>query len=147
MSVAAVGRPEKLDGEIYAGTKKALLIKQRIHALIGQALDEVDRRRARGKSDVVAKIADAIEKDPLAALRSLQELLPKNDDAASKVPAPTLSMQALFVQAARTVSEIERKGRDAIPPNASLLELVANAEPVPDAEPSSARPEDDRIDW
>src|SRR5262249_29833986 len=82
---ASGGRPVGSGGDVTTGVRNGQLINQRIRALVGQALDEIEHRRSKGKSDVVARLADEIEKNPLAALKSLQELLPK-DDAAGKQP-------------------------------------------------------------
>src|SRR5262245_37932402 len=129
---ASAGRPTGSGGDVTAGVRNGQLINQRIRALVGQALDELERRRAKGRSDVVAKLADQIEKDPITALRSLQDLLPK-DDVAGK--APTLNMQALFVQASREMSESMRNQRDTISPTAPLLDVMPRAEPMRDVEP------------
>jgi hypothetical protein len=138
---AADGRPDKLDAEIYAGTKNGVRAKQRIYALVHQALDEIERRRTKGRGgDVVSKLADEIEKNPLAALHSLQGLLPKDEATAGKTP--TLNLSALFVQAAREVGMMGRNqspgasAHDATTPMASLLELTA--QPVSDTAANDA---------
>ena len=142
---AAAGRPPGSGGDVTAGIKNGQLVNQRIRALVGQALDELERRRASGRSDIVKKIADEVEKGGIAALRSLQELLPK-DDVTGKVQ-PAMTMQALFVQAAREVGQLDRERRDAVTPMASLLELTANVEPEHAAEPPRAARRSDEIDW
>src|SRR5262245_44991870 len=103
---ASAGRPKGLDGELQERSKHGVLINQRIRAIDGQVMDELERRRASGGSDIVAQLADEVEKGGIAALRALQELLPRDEDVAGK--GPTVNFSALFVQAARSMSESER---------------------------------------
>src|SRR5262245_32731798 len=138
------GRPGKRDGQLNEGTKSGMLVRQRIYALIDQALDELNLRKAKGKGDVVATLANEIEKNPLAALKSLQELLPKDADTAGKTQM--LSMQALWVQASRQMAASERDQRDAISSMPPLLDVTPRAEPV--SEPAVvAKSSEPKIDW
>jgi hypothetical protein len=146
---APVGRPPEPRGP-YATQVGGRNTAARVHALVGQILDELDRRRVSGRADIVRRACDEIEKMPaLDALRALRELLPKDADAASKVPA--LSMQALFVNAAREVSMMDiNRSPDASAsfaasaPVASLIELTA--QPVSDPDPATP-PSADAIEW
>jgi hypothetical protein len=47
----------------------------RITALVGQVIDEFDKRKKRGSSDIVALIADEIETGPRGPIAGLKELL------------------------------------------------------------------------
>src|SRR5262249_40611233 len=103
---ALAGRPKGRDGELLERTKHGLLVKQRIRAIVGLVIDELERRRAAGKSDFVAKLADEVEKGGIAAWKSLQELLPRDEDVAGK--GPSLNFATLYVQAARSMGERDR---------------------------------------
>lgn len=144
---AAAGRPPGPHGPnaptIYGRNTAA-----RVHAIVGQILDELERRRVSGRADIVRRACDEIEKMPaLDALRALRELLPKDADPAAK--APVQNNVALFVQAARELAERNQRP-DALAPGASapttsLLELVA--QPVSHAEPASTRADAEDIEW
>src|SRR5215510_1715298 len=146
---ASAGRPKGLDGELLERTKHGVIVNQRIRAIVGQVIDELEKRRAAGRGDFVAKLADEVEEGGLAAWKALQELLPRDADVAGKVPTPTMNLSALFVQAARDLSEMGKRNHEAaISPMASLIELTANAGSAPDAEPAAlAKPLDAEIEW
>jgi hypothetical protein len=70
------------------------ITKNRIYGIASQVLDELDRRNKRGKGDIVARLADEVEKGGLAAWRELAALLPKDDPQ----PAPQQSWSAVWIQ-------------------------------------------------
>jgi hypothetical protein len=81
------------------------LTKQRIHALVGQVIDELEKRRAAGKSDFVKTLADEVEKGGIAAWKALRELLPRDED----VPrgSPTVGIGQLFIAAHKEINRLE----------------------------------------
>jgi len=79
MSRAAQGRPGQQIGPLKEKTVHALATKSRIHALVGQVIDELEKRRAKGKGDYIAKLADEVEKGGISAWKSLKDLLPSDD--------------------------------------------------------------------
>jgi hypothetical protein len=146
-----IGRPPGPHGP-YAATVNGRNTAARVHAIVGQIIDELDRRRASGRTggDIVRRACDEIEKMPaLDALRALRELLPKDADAAGKVQ-PALSMQALFVNAAREVSKMDiHRSPDAmgeaIAPMATIIDVTPQALAPPQEVEHTANPTDD--DW
>src|SRR4029077_6679760 len=82
-SRAAQGRPGQQIGPLKEKTVHAHITKQRIHAIVGQVIDELEDRRRKGKSDYVAKLANEVEKHGLAAWQALRDLLPRDDHATS----------------------------------------------------------------
>jgi hypothetical protein len=97
MTRAAEGRPGKHDGELQDRTVHGLLTKQRIHAIVGQVIDELENRRAAGKRDYVAALADEVEKGGLAALQQLKSLLP--DDAKLPIGGLTMNVNHMYLEA------------------------------------------------
>jgi hypothetical protein len=101
VSRASEGKPGQRNGELQERVVNGLLTKQRIHALVGQVLDELDNRRAAGKGDFVAAIADEVEQGGLAALQQLKALLP--DDAKLPIGGLTMNVNQMFLDAMKTV--------------------------------------------
>lgn len=120
MPRALEGRPGGQVGTLKEKTVHAALTKQRIHAIVGQVIDELEQRRARGKSDYVAKLADEIEQGGLSAWKSLRDLLPPGDPDPTANPGNSLNIGQVFIAAAIKANELEAKRR-------------ANAAPVIDA--------------
>src|SRR5262245_17202210 len=75
MTTAARGRPGRGLAPLKEKTVHAALTKQRIHALVGQVIDELEHRRATGKADYVKALADEVHRGGLAAWKALRELL------------------------------------------------------------------------
>jgi hypothetical protein len=82
--------------------RTAALTKQRIHAIVGQVIDELEHRRATGKSDFVKTLADEVEKGGIAAWKALRELLPRDED----IPrgSPSMSFSQLFIAAHKEIT-------------------------------------------
>ena len=60
MPLALKGKPGRGLGSLKEKTVHAALTKQRIHAIVGQIIDELEHRRATGKADYVKALADAV---------------------------------------------------------------------------------------
>jgi hypothetical protein len=119
MTNALVKRRGQRRGELTAKTEHALATKARIHAIVSQVIDELEKRRARGKSDYVAILANELEAGGLNAWRALRDLLPKDDpDPAGNRP---INFGAFFVNAA---IEASRRTTDAAPPPIDLTSNV-----------------------
>jgi hypothetical protein len=116
MTSALRGRPGQGIGPLKEKTVHAALTKQRLHAIVGQVIDELERRRATGKADYVKALADEVEKGGIAALKALRDLLPRDEDA----PNPGTSFNGLFVLAAKQAAQL--------PGDAPIL--VEEAQPV-----------------
>ena len=71
MPRALEGRPGRQVGTLNEKTVHAAITKARIHAIVGQVIDELEQRRAKGKGDYVAALANEVEEGGLAAWRSL----------------------------------------------------------------------------
>jgi hypothetical protein len=104
------GRPGRSIGPLKEKTVHAALTKQRIHALVGQVIDELEKRRAAGKSDFVKTLADEVEKGGIAAWKALRDLLPRDEVMPSG--SPSVSLSQFFVAAAKRASE---EGKTALP--------------------------------
>ena len=104
MSSAARGRPGRGIGPLKEKTVHAALTKQRIHAIVGQVIDELERRRATGKKDYVKALADEVEKGGIAAWKALRDLLPRDEDVTPGSAQP-VSFSQFFVAAAKEASE------------------------------------------
>jgi hypothetical protein len=102
MTSALRGRPGRGIGPLKEKTVHAALTKQRIHAIVGQVIDELEHRRATGKADYVKALADEVEKGGIAALKALRDLLPRDEDA----PNPGTSFNGLFVLAAKQAAQL-----------------------------------------
>jgi len=79
MTRAACGKPGQQVPALKEKTLHALATKSRIHAIVGQVIDELESRRAKGKSDYVAKLADEVEKGGISSWKALRDLLPAED--------------------------------------------------------------------
>src|SRR5262245_20413048 len=133
MANASRGTPAKVRGE-NAATLHGRATRRRVQAIIGQILDEIEQRRAAGRSDSVSRACAEIEKMPaLDALRALRDLLPADEPAAGK--APTLNIPALFVQVARAAGEQHNRAIASLDPP-GVIDLTANAESPLDTEPA-----------
>jgi hypothetical protein len=119
MTRALKGRPGRQVAPLKEKTIHAALTKQRIHAIVGQVIDELEKRRAAGKGDYVAKLADEVAEGGLAAWKALRDLLPPGDP--DTTGAGTLNIGQIFVAAA-----IESNRRA----NAALPVIDVTAEPV-----------------
>ena len=84
MTTALRGRPGRGIGPLKEKTVHAALTKQRIHAIVGQVIDELEHRRATGKRDYVKALADEVEKGGIAAWKALRDLLPRDDDRSKR---------------------------------------------------------------
>jgi hypothetical protein len=81
--------------------------KGRIHAIVAQVIDELEQRRADGKSDYVAALADNLETGELVAWKALRDLLPR--DELTSGGAANLNLSALFVKVAAEVGARDRQ--------------------------------------
>lgn len=141
MTTAMRGRPGRGVGPLKEKTIHAALTKQRIHAIVGQVLDELEHRRATGKADYVKALADEVQRGGVAGLKSLRDLLPRDEDVPGGHAAP-VSFSQLFVSAAREASRLE-------PPKIALPIIDVVAEPVA-AEPLEAVAEEiatEAVEW
>jgi hypothetical protein len=102
MTTALRGRPGRGIGQLKEKTVHATLTKQRIHAIVGQVIDELEHRRATGKADYVKRLADEVEKGGIAAWKSLRDLLPRDEDT----PSSETSFNGLFVLAAKQAAQL-----------------------------------------
>src|SRR5262245_53204509 len=121
MTTAARGRPGRGMGPLKEKTVHAALTKQRIHAIVGQVIDELERRRATGKKDYIKALADEVEKGGIAALKALRDLLPRDEDV-KPASNPPVSFSQLFVTAAKQASRLT-------PPSNVLPVIDVTAEP------------------
>src|SRR5262249_34378096 len=134
MTSAARGRPGRGVGPLKEKTVHAALTKQRIHAIVGQVIDELERRRGTGKRDYVKALADEVEKEGIAAWKALRDLLPRDEDV-TPAPNPPVSFSQLFVTAAKEASRLEA-------PKTVLPVIDVTAEPVTEDEASV-----EEVDW
>jgi len=65
-------------------------------------IDELEKRRAKGKSVYVAKLADEIEKGGIAAWKSLMDLLPP-DDVQPATDSAQLDFGSVFAAAVKQI--------------------------------------------
>jgi hypothetical protein len=121
MTTALRGRPGRGIGPLKEKTVHAALTKQRIHAIVGQVIDELEHRRATGKRDYVKALADEVEKGGIAAWKALRDLLPRDDDVPSG--SPSISVGQLFVAAHKEINRLEQTKK-------SLPVIDVEAEPV-----------------
>jgi hypothetical protein len=126
MTHAARGRPGRQLGRFKEKTITAQLTKQRIHAIVGQVIDELEKRRAKGKSDYVANLADEIEKGGIAAWKSLMDLLPP-DDVQPATDSAQFNFGSVFAAAVKQMSERQSAaGAPAIEgPGLPIIDLTA----------------------
>ncbi len=115
MARASNGTPEKTRGE-NAATVLGRAVTQRVHAIVGQVFDELEKRAKGGKRDIVALVADYIEEQPMTGLERLAKLLPQEPTA----PAAT-NLNMMFLQAVKLANGLDDNG-------ARVLE--ATAQPV-----------------
>jgi hypothetical protein len=127
------GRPGRGIGPLKEKTVHAALTKQRIHALVGQVIDELEHRRATGKADYVKALADEVQRGGIAAWKALRDLLPRDDDVSGG--APSVSFSQFFVAAHKEVNRLEQ-ARRAAPPV-----IDATAEPV------TAEAPEEEVEW
>jgi hypothetical protein len=92
--------------------------EQRIHAIVGQVIDELEHRRATGKSDFVKTLADEVEKGGIAAWKALRELLPRDEDIPSG--SPSMSFSQLFIAAHKEINRSEQM--KTVPP---VIDVIA----------------------
>jgi hypothetical protein len=69
-------------------------------------IDELEHRRATGKSDFVKTLADEVEKGGIAAWKALRELLPRDEDIPSG--SPSMSFSQLFIAAHKEINRSEQ---------------------------------------
>jgi hypothetical protein len=93
--------------------------KNRVHAIVGQVLDELERRRVNGKSDYVAALADNLAAGDLAAWKVLRDLLPR-DELESSGAGANVKFGPLFAMVVQQMGERERHERQAAQPTALL---------------------------
>src|SRR6266508_5686320 len=106
MTTALRGRPGRGIGPLKEKTVHAGLTKQRIHAIVGQVIDELEHRRATGKADYVKALADEVQRGGIAAWKALRDLLPRDDDIPSG--SPSVSISQLFVAAHKEINRVEQ---------------------------------------
>jgi hypothetical protein len=134
-------------------TVHGLQTKARIRAVIDLAIDELEQRRAKGKSDHVALLADEIEKGGIAAWKSLIDLLPPDDMAppAALGNMASATFAGIFAgaaaQAAAAHAASQREAKPELDTN-GLPILDAIATPVPEADAEPETPADDEpVEW
>jgi hypothetical protein len=120
MARVSNGTPEKTRGE-NAATVLGRAVTQRVHAIVGQVFDELEKRAKGGKRDIVALIADYLEQEPMTGLERLAKLLPQEPVA----PAGPVNIQAMFLQAVKQVNS--RDGNDARVIEATARPAIDNA--------------------
>jgi hypothetical protein len=108
-------------GPVKEKTVHAALTKQRIHAIVGQVIDELEHRRATGKADYVKALADEVQRGGLAAWKALRELLPRDEDTSS--PGTSLKIGQLLMAAHKEINSSEQA--KTIPP---VIDVIA--EPI-----------------
>jgi hypothetical protein len=123
MSRAAEGKPGKHAGELENRAIHGLLTKQRIHAIVGQVIDELESRRTAGKSDYVAALANEVESGGLAALQQLKTLLP--DDAKLPIGGMTMNVNHMYLEAMKAVDA------GAIQPPSDGIGAIVDVTPAP----------------
>jgi hypothetical protein len=123
MTAALRGRPGRGVGPLKEKTVHAALTKQRIHAIVGQVIDELERRRATGKADYVKALADEVQSGGIAAWKALRDLLPRDEEPSSG--SSPVNFSQFFVAAAKEASKLE-------PPKTVLPVIDITAEPVTD---------------
>ena len=121
MTTALRGRQGRGIGPLKEKTVHAALTKQRIHAIVGQVIDELEHRRATGKADYVKALADEVQRGGIAAWKALRELLPRDEDTASSTP--NVSFSQLFIAAHKEINRQEQTKK-------SLPVIDVEAEPV-----------------
>lgn len=132
MTTALRGRPGRGIGPLKEKTVHAALTKQRIHAIVGQVIDELEHRRATGKADYVKALADEVQRGGLAAWKALRELLPRDEDTASSTP--NVSVGQLFIAAHKEINRLEQ---------AKTVLPVIDVE----AEPVTTDASAEKVDW
>jgi hypothetical protein len=141
------GRPGRQIGPLKEKTIHALGTKARIYAIAGQVIEELEKRRAKGKSDYIAKLADEIEDGGLAAWKALKELLPADDVQPANMQ---LNFGLVFAAAAKQASERQAAGAPAILESTALpiIDMPA-AEPAPGEYVQTEPPPDDdgSVEW
>jgi hypothetical protein len=85
-------------------------------------IDELEKRRAAGKSDFVKTLADEVETGGIAAWKALRDLLPRDEDIPSA--SPSISFSQLFIAAHKEINRLEQT--KTVPP---VIDVIA--EPVP----------------
>jgi hypothetical protein len=145
------GKPGRQLAPLKAKTIHALQTKQRVHAIVGQVLEELEARRAKGKNDYVAALADEVEKGGLAAWKALRDLLPRDD---IEVPPGSIGTMAgatfagIFAGAAAQAAAMDRA--KATEPDDNALPIIdVRAEPVTATENQKRKPvgRNEPIDW
>jgi hypothetical protein len=123
-------------------TVHGLATKSRIRAVVDLVIDELQDRRAKGKSDHVALLADEIEKGGIAAWKSLLDLLPSDDVASGAIGTMAgASLAGIFAGAAAQAAAQARAT-----PTAEIIDVTA--EPVPADHVRGETPGDDEpVDW
>jgi len=95
MARASNGTPAKTRGE-NAATGLGRVVTQRVHAIVGQVFDELEKRAKGGKGDIVKMIADYVEGQPMTGLERLTKLLPQEpSDMGNTVNIPMMFLQAV----------------------------------------------------
>jgi hypothetical protein len=148
MSRAAQGRPGRQAGPLKEKTLHALGTKSRIHGIVAQVIDELEKRRTKGKGDHIASLADEVEKGGIAAWKSLKELLPADDVQPAAAPMQ-FNLASVFVAAAKQASERHAAaGAPAILEGTALpiIDVLAD-EPAPGYVGTEPPPDDNRVDW
>jgi hypothetical protein len=133
MASALRGRPGQGIGPLKEKTVHAALTKQRIHVIVGQVIDELERRRATGKADYVKALADEVQRGGIAAWKALRDLLPRDEDMPSV--SPSVSIGQLLIAAHKEVNRFEQAGKTASP----VIDVTA--------EPGTTETSEKEVDW
>jgi hypothetical protein len=111
-------------GEVRQKTINAAATRTRIHAIVGQVIDELEKRRAKGKSDWVASLADEVEKGGLTAWKALRDLLPRDEPENSG--ATNVQVGSLFAIVAAQVGARDRlqgQSGQAVAPSEKMIDV------------------------
>jgi hypothetical protein len=129
-------KPKQLE-HVKQKTLNAYETKTRVHAIVGQVIDELQDRRAKGQSDYVATLADEVEQSGLAGWKALKELLPR-DEIETTGGGANVKFGPLFAMVVQRMSERERYERQAA--TAAPSEKIINVPVIHELDP--LRPEE-----
>jgi hypothetical protein len=106
MTKPSRGRAKAIE-RVTQKTLVAAETRQRVVAIVGQVIDELEQRRANGKSDYVAALAKNHETGDLASWKVLKDLLGR-DELDTSGAAVNVNLSSLFVKVAAEVGARNR---------------------------------------
>ncbi len=126
-------------------TVHGLNTKSRIRAIVGLVIDELQDRRAKGKSDHVALLADEIEQGGISAWKSLLDLLPADDAAPAALGnMASATFAGIFAGAA---AQAAAQARERATPLAEIIDVTAEPVPAVDHAHDETPGNDEPVDW